>query len=71
MHLNNLFFKIICEEVDVFGKNVYEDVNVGTLDEVKEFIAARIDKYPVSYTHLLLKTIVLFFICQQCISQPY
>ena len=29
MHLNNLFFKIICEEVDVFGKNVYEDVNVG------------------------------------------
>ena len=46
MHLNNLFFKIVCEEVDVFGKNVYEDVNVGTLDEVKEFIAARIDKYP-------------------------
>lgn len=46
MHLNNLFFKVICEEVDVFGKNVYEDVNVGTLEEVKEFIAARINKYP-------------------------
>lgn len=32
------FYKIICEFTDIFGKEIYEDVNRGTMDEVFDFI---------------------------------
>lgn len=33
-----IFYKVLCEEIDVFGKQIYEDVNRGTMDEVCDFI---------------------------------
>lgn len=46
MKSEELFFKVICEEVDVFGKYIHEDVNKGTLEDVHEFLKKNIQKYP-------------------------
>lgn len=35
---NEYFYKVLCEEVDVFGKQVYTDINRGSIDEVCNFI---------------------------------
>lgn len=46
MQTEELFFKVICEEVDAFGKCIHEDVNKGTLEDVHEFLKKNILKYP-------------------------
>ena len=44
--LDNKFFKVICEEVDGFGKWIHEDKNFGSIEEVHEFVKKNIHKYP-------------------------
>ena len=44
--LDNKFFKVVCEEVDAFGKQIHEDKNFGTIEEVHEFVKKRLHKYP-------------------------
>lgn len=42
-----LFYKVLCEEVDVFEKQIHEDVNRGSIDEVCDFIKDKYNKYPM------------------------
>nr|DAP75955.1 MAG TPA: hypothetical protein [Caudoviricetes sp.] len=44
--LDDKFFKVICEEVDVFGKQIHVDQNFGTIEEVHKFVKERLHKYP-------------------------
>lgn len=46
MQTEELFFKLIYEEVDAFGKCIHEDVNKGTLEDVHEFLKKNILKHP-------------------------
>lgn len=36
--MDGRFYKVICENTDIFGKEIYEDVNRSTMDEVFDFI---------------------------------
>lgn len=46
MKAQNKFYKIVCEEVDVFGKLIHHDKNCGNLDEVHDFVEENMDDHP-------------------------
>lgn len=60
MGLQNCFFKLVCEEVDAFGKNIIFDENMGNLEAVHEFVKDKVFEYPnakweLYFMHVLTK----------------
>ena len=44
----NMFFKVVCVSVDIFGYTVHKDVNLGTMKEVCEYTDKHLKDYPNS-----------------------
>lgn len=54
---NGLFYKVLCEEVDVFEKQIYEDVNRGSINEACDYIKENNWKYPMG-TWIIIPMVV-------------
>ena len=49
----HIFYKVIAYEIDAFGVQVWNDENLGTIDEVHEFVVKHINEHPMAEWRLI------------------
>lgn len=57
-NMKKTFYKVICEIIDVFGKEILEDVNRGTMQEACNFITENSKKHENATWTIIPMTII-------------